>query len=87
MINPCVVLCRHSGTERERPARYLDLASYKDPLTFIGSDGSGIGGTLQATFQSIVKDGQTKLSQNLSEDIISNSTGKYPQTFYLQNFP
>ena len=79
------MLCRHSGTERERPARYLDLASYKDPITFIGTDGSQIGGTLQTTFQSVIRDGQTKLSQNLTEDIISNSTGKFGPTFYLQN--
>ena len=71
------MVCRYTGTERERPARYLDLASYKDPVTFIGSDGSVIGQTLQGTFQSIIKDGQTKLSRNINKDIISNSNGKY----------
>ena len=79
--NPVTMVCRYTGTERERPTRILDLASYRDPVTFIGSDGSETGQTLQRAFQSIIKDGETKLSRNINEDIISNSTGKYLATF------
>ena len=75
------MVCRYTGTERERPTRHLDLTSYRDPVTFIGSDGSGIGQTLQRTFQSIIKDGETKLSRNITGDIISNSSGKYLATY------
>ena len=73
-INECV--CRYTGNERESPARYLTLNSYSDPVTFIGSDGSEIGDSLQSTFRSIIVAGDTKLSRNLSQDIISNSTGQ-----------
>ena len=65
-----------TGNVRERPVRLLDLESYTKPLTFIASDGSEVGNSLQAEYNSLVTSGVTEVtSEDLDEVIIDRSTG------------
>ena len=65
-----------TGNVRERPLRLLELEDYVEPLTFIASDGSEVGNSLQAEYERLVSVGFTEvISSDLNEAIIERSTG------------
>ena len=75
-----------SGNVRERPARLLELSSYKDPVTFISSDGSDAANSLQSTFQSLLTPGTSELTDDLDNTIIDEASGAANTVKYRERF-
>ena len=78
----------YTGNVRERPARLMDLGSYTNPKTYIGHDGSDIGGKLQSTYKGLVTDGTTVLTdEDLDDTIIAAATGNMNLAKYRDSMP
>ena len=75
-----------TGNVRERPARLLELEGYTSPLTFIASDGSESGDSLQTVYKNLVRAGESEVtSDNLDEVIIERSTGNKNLALYTDS--
>ena len=71
-----LIFCsRFTGSEKEHPIRSLDLNAYTDPITFVGSDGSGTSNILSTTYKSIIHTGTVKTTGNVQNEIINEGTG------------
>lgn len=76
-----------SSNERAHPFRDITLEAYKNPTTFVGSDGSQIANSLRKEyFKTLGKDGTTFNSTNVIQDILVAANGTENIMTYREKF-